>query len=253
MHLFTFFSDNNLSGSMTKDEFMSYKLGIHITWQLNNFDPRGPIGYHDLGTGTLTEENLWNPDSEQDTDALVNTLKNDIGAEFISIRYMHHSGFGLGNSQTRNNNGTPFSSSTSLGTENLPRKTDYNIFNSNVQSNLYPNNTYVSDIRNKCKAEGIKFGLYYSLGQNVNERGYFDTWENSAWGSNFQDDWRLYIDYNKQHITELMNTYDPDFFFWDAIIWHPRPFLDEIYNHVKSVNPNCLTIPDVFKIFSYSE
>jgi len=110
------------------------------------------------------------------------------------------------------------------------KTTDHSIANSPVQRDV------VKEYADAFRAEGLKVMLYYSiLDMHHDVRPRFVTREK--------------VDYIKAQLTELLTNYGEIsaivFDGWDAgwarLTYDDVPF-DEIYHHIKSIQPNCLVI-----------
>ena len=134
----------------------------------------------------------------------------DAGMHYAILITKHHDGFCLWDTDT-----------TDYCVKNTPNKTDV-----------------VAEMAKSCKKYGIKLGLYYSL------------WDRHEKCYRKHD---RYVEYMERHLTELIGgKYGEIFELWFDGGWDKaceKWQLDRLYNHVKSMQPNCqigvnLTIGD---------
>ena len=125
---------------------------------------------------------------------------HDAGMSYVILVTKHHEGFALWNS----------------------RYTDYSVAHSGNKTDV------IKAVADACRQYGIKLGLYYSL------------WDRNA--ACYQED-AAYITYMKNQLTELLDgTYGEIIELWLDGGWDKtstRWGLEEIYSHIKSLQPNC--------------
>ena len=134
-----------------------------------------------------------------DADSWVKTAY-EAGMNYVILITKHHDGFCLWDTDT----------------------TDYSVKYSSVKTDV------VKEVSEACKKYGIKLGLYYSL---------WDRHEKC-----YKDD-ETYVQYMEKHLTELMDgRYGEIIELWLDGEWDKscrKWQLDRLYNHVKSMQPNC--------------
>lgn len=125
------------------------------------------------------------------------------GMRSIVLTAKHHDGFCLWDSQY----------------------TDHDIANPAIEHKV----DIVKAISDACQQEGIAFSMYYSL------------WDRHE--PTYQaDDKRVYIQYMKNQLKELMTQYGPVYELWFDGAWDRKIedwYLQEIYDFVKSMQPDC--------------
>jgi len=145
-------------------------------------------------------------------------LAKDAGMKYMVITSKHHDGFAMFNSPSN----------------------DYNI----VKQTSWGRDPF-AELKKACKKQGIKFGVYYSLGRDwhhpqCNSIGgrRSNTWD---FPNEKEKDYSIYFNEKvKPQITELMKQYRP------AIIWFDTPELitkaesSELLHLIHSINPMCI-------------
>ncbi len=142
----------------------------------------------------------FNP-TNLDCDQWIKTAK-DAGFRYVILVTKHHDGFCLWDS----------------------KHTNYDIAAASVKTDI------VGEVSKACKKYGLQFGLYYSL------------WDRHEPKHNDKDP-QVYVDYMKNQITELLTNYGKICELWFDGGWAKKDsawHLEEVYNHIKKLQPNCL-------------
>lgn len=104
--------------------------------------------------------------------------------------------------------------------------TDYDVATSSV-----PDLDTVEEVRQACEDNGLEFCLYYSL----------PDWHHYYINGNNKND--QYTQFAKNQITELLTNYGEVTLLWfDIAKFMTNEQLVEIYNHVKSLQPDCIVL-----------
>ncbi len=145
-------------------------------------------------------------------------IAKDAGMKYLVITSKHHDGFAMFNSPSNNYNIV----------KHTPWKRDA-----------------VLELKQACDKQGIKFGVYYSLGRdwhhpNCNS---VDGWRSNVWDFPEEEkkDYAIYFNEKvKPQITELIQQYKP------AIIWFDTPELitkaqsKELLALIRQLDPRCI-------------
>jgi alpha-L-fucosidase len=145
-------------------------------------------------------------------------IAKDAGMKYMVITSKHHDGFAMFNS--------------SSNAYNIVEKTPWK-------------HDPIKELAKACKKQGIKFGVYYSLGRDwhhpqCNSKG---GWRSNVWDFPEEEkkDYSIYFNKKvKPQITELITQYKP------AIIWFDTPELitkeqsAELLELIRSLDPNCI-------------
>lgn len=86
----------------------------------------------------------------------------------------------------------------------------------------------VQEFVTAARQRGLNAGLYYSI---------WDRHEPS-----YENNWAAYTDYVKNQLTELLTKYGPIKVIWFDVWDFNRVPYSAIYNHIKSLQPNCLVL-----------
>lgn len=145
-------------------------------------------------------------------------IAKNAGMKYMVITSKHHDGFAMFNSPSNNYNIV----------EQTPWKRDP-----------------VQELADACKKQGIRFGVYYSLGRDWHhpQCNSVDGWRSNVW--DFPDeakkDYSIYFNEKvKPQITELITQYHP------AIIWFDTPELItkaqsiELLALIHKLDPDCI-------------
>jgi alpha-L-fucosidase len=142
----------------------------------------------------------FNP-TNLDCDQWIQTAK-EAGFKYVILITKHHDGFCLWDS----------------------KYTSYDIGNAAIKVDI------VKQVSIACEKYGLELGLYYSL------------WDRHEPKHNDKNP-QVYVDYMKNQLTELLTNYGNICELWfdggwvkKDTAWH----LVEVYNHIKSIQPNCL-------------
>jgi alpha-L-fucosidase len=142
----------------------------------------------------------YNPD-QLDCDQWIKTAR-EAGFRYVILITKHHDGFCLWDS----------------------KYTDYDVGASPVKTDI------VGAVAKACKKYGLELGLYYSL---------WDRHEPSHKSADPQD----YVDYMKNQLSELLTNYGTVAEIWFDGAWAKKSaewHVEEIYNHIKKLQPDCL-------------
>jgi len=145
-------------------------------------------------------------------------IAKNAGMKYMVITSKHHDGFAMFNSPSNN----------------------YNI----VQQTPWKRDP-VKELAEACKKQGIKFGVYYSLGRDWHhpQCNSVDGWRSNVWDFPEEDqkDYSIYFNEKvKPQITELITQYHP------AIIWFDTPELItkaqsiELLALIHKLDPDCI-------------
>ncbi len=139
------------------------------------------------------------------------------GMRYITITSKHHDGFAMYDSKV----------------------SDYNI----VQKTPFKRDV-LKELKDACDKEGIKLFFYYSQ-LDWHHPDYYPR-GNTGQGYTGRPDsgeWRKYIDYMKDQLTELLTNYGEIGGIWFDGQWDKYDenwYLDEIYSHIHSLQPGAL-------------
>lgn len=151
-----------------------------------------------------------------DAEEWVATVKK-AGMRYITITSKHHDGFAMYDSKV----------------------SDYNIVNSTPFKR-----DVLKELKDACDKEGIKLFFYYSQ-LDWHHPDYYPR-GNTGKGYTGRPDsgeWRKYIDYMKDQLTELLTNYGEIGGIWFDGQWDKYEenwYLDEIYSHIHSIQPGAL-------------
>ena len=145
-------------------------------------------------------------------------LAKEAGMKYMIITSKHHDGFAMFNSPSN----------------------DYNI----VKQTPWGRDP-IAELSKACKKQGIKFGVYYSLGRDWHhpQCNSVDGWRSNTWDfpNEKEKDFSIYFNEKvKPQITELMKQYKP------SIIWFDTPELitksesSELLHLIHTIDPKCI-------------
>ena len=207
--------------------FADAKFGLFIHW--------GPFSILGDGEWVMNNRNItvknysrladfFNP-TGFDAHAWVSLAKQS-GMKYITLITRHHDGFSLWDT----------------------KYSDFNIMNTPYHKDI------VKMIADECHKQGIKLFLYYSiLDWRRNDYSWTTGRTGKGTGRTVQEDWKNYIQFMENQLTELLTNYGEiagSWFdgYWDQtasegeadraprIDWH----LPEIYALIHRIQPNCL-------------
>lgn len=207
-----------------REWFQDNKYGLFVHWGIYSV----MAGGGDMGIAEwimnqkqipiVAYENLagfFNP-IEFDADEWVAMVKK-AGMRYITITSKHHDGFAMYDSKA----------------------SDYNI----VQKTPFKRDV-LKELKDACDKEGIKLFFYYSQ-LDWHHPDYYPR-GNTGKGYTGRPDsgeWRKYIDYMKDQLTELLTNYGEIGGIWFDGQWDKYDetwYLDEIYSHIHSLQPGAL-------------
>ncbi|TVP52832.1 MAG: alpha-L-fucosidase [Mongoliibacter sp.] len=139
------------------------------------------------------------------------------GMRYITITSKHHDGFAMYDSKV----------------------SDYNI----VQKTPFKRDV-LKELKDACDKEGIKLFFYYSQ-LDWHHPDYYPRGSTGKGYTGRPDsgEWRKYIDYMKDQLTELLTNYGEIGGIWFDGQWDKYEenwYLDEIYSHIHSLQPGAL-------------
>ncbi|WP_319501862.1 alpha-L-fucosidase [uncultured Draconibacterium sp.] len=145
-------------------------------------------------------------------------IAKNAGMKYMVITSKHHDGFAMFNSPSN----------------------DYNI----VKQTPWKRDP-IKELNEACKKQGIKFGVYYSLGRDWHhpQCNSVDGWRSNVWDFPEEEkkDYSIYFNEKvKPQITELITQYKP------AIIWFDTPELitkeqsTELLGLIRKLDPDCI-------------
>lgn len=139
------------------------------------------------------------------------------GMRYITITSKHHDGFAMYDSKA----------------------SDYNIVNSTPFKR-----DVLKELKDACDKEGIKLFFYYSQ-LDWHHPDYYPRGNTGKEYTGRPDsgEWRKYIDYMKDQLTELLTNYGEIGGIWFDGQWDKYEenwYLDEIYSHIHSIQPGAL-------------
>jgi alpha-L-fucosidase len=151
-----------------------------------------------------------------DADEWVRTVK-DAGMRYITITSKHHDGFAMYDSKV----------------------SDYNI----VKRTPFQRDV-LKELKEACDKEGVKLFFYYSQ-LDWHHPDYYPRGSTggSYTGRPESGEWRNYIDYMKDQLTELLTNYGEIGGIWFDGQWDKKDenwHLEEIYSHIHSLQPGAL-------------
>ena len=151
-----------------------------------------------------------------DADLWAKTMK-EAGMKYVVITSKHHDGFGLWNSKISN----------------------YNI----VEFSPYGKDI-LKALSESCKAQGIKFGLYYSILDWHHPKAQYNEFLRAKEDkTDYSEQFKDYLEnYMKPQIKELIDNYDPEILWfdgeWVSEFTHKQGL--ELYQYVRSLKPDIL-------------
>lgn len=139
------------------------------------------------------------------------------GMRYITITSKHHDGFAMYD--------------TKVSDYNIVKKTPFK-------------RDVLKELKDACDKEGIKLFFYYSQ-LDWHHPDYFPRGNTGRdyTGRPNSGEWRKYIDYMKAQLTELLTNYGEIGGIWFDGQWDKYEenwYLDEIYNHIHSLQPGAL-------------
>ncbi|WP_319481350.1 alpha-L-fucosidase [uncultured Draconibacterium sp.] len=145
-------------------------------------------------------------------------IAKNAGMKYLVITSKHHDGFAMFNSPSH----------------------DYNILKQTPWKR-----DPIKELNEACKKQGIKFGVYYSLGRDWHhpQCNSVDGWRSNVWDFPEEEkkDYSIYFSEKvKPQITELITQYKP------AIIWFDTPELitkeqsTELLGLIRKLDPDCI-------------
>lgn len=244
-------------------QFEAYKLGWFIHWNMPTYI--GVESYLLNGQNDAPHPNTFAYNSQSIAN-WANSAELAGNVDYAYLTTKHQVGFQLYPNTIKFNSGNQITYDDSYRTgRNIPYYQDYGVSSpllTGMQQDI------VGEYMTTFKEKGIEPGLYYNIGKDINIRAGFDTPNPSSFDGtgNYRDYWnewkqnglesanslypsisgdysqyyRMYIDYVKQQVGFLLNNYDCNLLWFDAVAWFPRVALRELYEHVKSINSNCL-------------
>ncbi len=144
-------------------------------------------------------------------------LAHDAGMRYIVITSKHHDGFALYDSKV----------------------TDWDVMNSGANRDL------LAPLAAAARAQGLKFGLYYSQAQDWNHPGGGKAGGNKSWDPAQDGDYDAYLaKIALPQVKEIVAAYQPDILWWDTPteMTHERvkPFAEFMATHPAIINNNRL-------------
>jgi alpha-L-fucosidase len=207
-----------------REWFQDNKYGMFIHWGIYSVMAGG--GDYGIAEWIMNEkqipvkayENLadfFNP-TEFDADEWVATAKK-AGMRYITLTTKHHDGFAMYHSEVSAYN---IADSTPFGRD------------------------IVKELKEACDRAGIKLFFYYSQ-LDWHHPDYYPRGRTGRdyTGRPESGEWRNYIDYMKDQLTELLTNYGEIGGFWFDGQWDKYDenwYLDEIYSHIHSLQPGAL-------------
>ncbi|MCT4603914.1 MAG: alpha-L-fucosidase [Marinifilum sp.] len=147
------------------------------------------------------------------------SLAKKAGMKYIIITTKHHEGFCLWDSKY-----------TNFDVANTPFKRDI-----------------LAELSKACRANGIRFGTYYSIID-----WHHESQQRNATGENWWTRWghvqmkvgqkSQYIKYMKHQIKELVENYDTDILWFDGdwVDWWSNDTGVDLYNYIRGLKPNII-------------
>ncbi|MEX0945597.1 MAG: alpha-L-fucosidase [Balneolaceae bacterium] len=207
-----------------REWFQDNKYGLFIHWGIYSVMAGG--GDYGIAEWIMNEKEIpitayeklatfFNP-VEFDANEWVSIAKK-AGMRYITITTKHHDGFAMYHSQV----------------------SDYNI----VDRTPFGRDI-IKELKDACDREGIKLFFYYSQ----LDWHHPDYYPRGRTGGNYtgrpnSGEWRNYIDYMKDQLTELLTNYGEIGGIWFDGQWDKYEenwYLDEIYSHIHSIQPGAL-------------
>ncbi|MEX2463026.1 MAG: alpha-L-fucosidase [Balneolaceae bacterium] len=207
-----------------REWFQDNKYGLFIHWGIYSVMAGG--GDYGIAEWIMNEKEIpitayeklatfFNP-VEFDANEWVSIAKK-AGMRYITITTKHHDGFAMYHSQV----------------------SDYNI----VDRTPFGRDI-IKELKDACDREGIKLFFYYSQ-LDWHHPDYYPRGRTGGdyTGRPNSGEWRNYIDYMKDQLTELLTNYGEIGGIWFDGQWDKYEenwYLDEIYSHIHSIQPGAL-------------
>lgn len=201
-----------------REAFAAMRLGIFIHWGLYAIPGQGEWYLNNGGVKASEYAQLmgaFNP-VNFDARAWAKTFKRS-GAGYVCLTTRHHDGFSL------------FATKAS----------DFNVMNTPYGRDV------VKELSDACRAEGLRFHLYYSLLDWTREDY---PWQGAKTGAKTgrdpsRQEYDSYLGFMKSQITELLTNYGPVGAIWFDGDWDRKGAdwrYDEIYALIHRLQPACL-------------
>lgn len=240
---FNDFSPSNIS-TPALTEFLSFKIGMMISYGMTSFTTSDSYAVNMLNDPPATA--LYQAPSVIDSGQWATEAKN-LGCDYAVLTSGHHIGFNnFPYTGTYNNGFLESTKDSNRGDLNVPF---LNVYDIRATIPLADQNI-VGKFVDQCKIEGIKAGLYYNTGKNINIRRGLDLIDASYDQTNtFSQTYQHYIDFVLDELTWLVTNYDLDIIWLDAPHHAPRyygnnrtlrRYYQDIYNTLRELKPNLL-------------
>lgn len=228
-------------GNIALNQFLSHKLGMFFSFGITTYTESDSyaVNYLNDPPAPTTFSAPSVVDSAQWVQEAI-----DSGCDYVVLTSGHHIGFNI----------FPYTAPYQLqntydsnrGQLQVPVYENYNVSATSSDQNI------VDKFVDKCIISGIKFGIYYNYGKNINMRRGLDLIDSSYDQTDtFSQTYESYNLYAIDEIEHIIRNYSPDYLWLDASHFAPRyydnnrnnrRYLQDVYNSVKRIKNNCLTI-----------
>lgn len=224
--------------------FLSHNIGMFISYGMTTFT-----------TSDLYTTNYLSDPPAASTFAAPATVDSaqwateaaNLGCGYAILTTGHHIGFNTFPYTAQYNGGVSENTEDSTrGTLSVPVYSSYDVSDTSSDQNI------IGKFLDQCVTEGIKSGLYYNIGKNINMRRGLDLIDASYdLTGTFSATYDNYVAYVIDEVEWLVTNYDFDYFWIDAPHHFPRYYLNNKYNYqlirdvyraIKAIKPNILVI-----------
>ena len=170
----------------------------------------------------------------------------NLGCDYAVLTLGHHIGFNVFPYTAPYNGGaSELTKDSTRGNLTVPVYTRYDV-------SMCPSSDQdiIGKFVNQCAIEGIKCGLYYNVGKNINMRRGLDLIDAAYDQTNtYSLTYQNYVDFAIKEIEWICREYSPDYIWLDAPHHAPRyygnvrtnrRYYQDFYNIVKRTSPNTL-------------
>lgn len=230
------------NNTVALDEFLNSKIGMFISFGLTTYTPSDiytvnylldPYAPSTFSAPSTVDSAQWATEAA------------NLGCGYAFLTTGHHIGFNIfPYTAAYNKNSSENTYDSNRGLLSVPVYKRYDVSVTDSDQNI------IGKFIDQCIVEGIKSGLYYNIGKNINMRRGLDLIDASYDQTNtYSLTYQNYIDFCAKELEYISKEFSPDYIWMDAPHHAPRyygndrqrkRYIEDLYYAVKKHSPNTL-------------